>query len=596
MQLEPTSLDLPRGYWVDRESGAWMTLPWPGDPQLAWNHPDRLALLPPTLGSQAIAWAQGYLVHHLLGTPWRFTAGQKRFLYLWYALDPKTGRWLYRSGVKRGAKGTGKDPFAAALSWIELCGPCEFDGLDANGNPVGRERALAKVQIAANSENQAKEILTVAGAMSTPDLEEDYDVEIGIKQITAYTGRIELMTASEKSNEGGPATAILLNESHHMTASSGGHKVAAVARRNVAKSPKYIRARLLELTNAHVKGEDSVAEQSWDAWVVQQLPGAKRRDILYDSIEAPPTVDLFDDESRMKAIRAAYMDAPWADLDSISDQILDSRTTVGETIRFFLNGLAAAEDAWVDPQRFDAMACPSVKVEKDEKVSMFLDCSKSSDATALVACRISDGHIFTLGVWDRPHGELGKGWMAPRDEVDAAVMDAKERFKVVWFGVDPSPAKDDETEALYWADLIERWHRDFKNTVRVWATPGRTNGSAVLFDMRMSSLGGALRNKAFTEMAMRTELDIDSDEGTPFTHDGHPKLRLHTHNAKRRPNKWGHTLAKENRDSKKHVDAAVCMVGARLGRSLVLASGKVKGGKVRRSQARAVRRKVLVMR
>ena len=54
---------------LTRESGAWMTLPWPGDPQLAWNHPDRLALLPPTLGSQAIAWAQGYLVHHLLGTP-----------------------------------------------------------------------------------------------------------------------------------------------------------------------------------------------------------------------------------------------------------------------------------------------------------------------------------------------------------------------------------------------------------------------------------------------------------------------------------------------------------------------------------------------
>lgn len=584
MPREQTSSDLPPGYWVDQETGAWMTLPWPGDPKLPWNDPARLKLLPPTLGGQVIAWAQHYLLHHLTGEPWRFTMGQKRFIYLWYAMDPKTGRWLYRSGVKRGAKGTGKDPFAAALAHVELCGPCQFDGLDAAGQPVGRERGLAKVQIAANSERQAKEILTVASAMASQDLIDDYDMDPGIQQITAYTGRIELMTASEKSNEGGPATAIFLNESHHMTETSGGHKVAAVARRNVTKSPKYIQARLLEFTNAHLKGEDSVAEQSYDAWQVQQSKKDARKTILYDSIEAPPAIDLTDMDSRMRGLRAAYMDAPWADLEGTSDEIDDMRTPVADTIRYYLNGLAAAEDAWVDPDRFRKMSKASEVVAQGEKIAMFLDCSKSSDATGLVGCRISDGHIFTLGVWKRPANLDAKlPWLAPRDEVDGAVMNAKEKYRVVWFGVDPSPAKDDETEALYWAEYIEKWHIEFRHTVRVWATPGAAHGNAVLFDMRMSARGGALRNKAFTEMAMRTESDIDSDEeGTPFTHDGNPMLIVHTTNAKRRPNQWGHTLAKENRDSKHHVDLAVCMVGARLGRSLVIASGKVHTGPGRR--------------
>ena len=71
-------------------------------------------------------------------------------------------------------------------------------------------------------------------------------------------------------------------------------------------------------------------------------------------------------------------------------------------------------------------------------------------------------------------------------------------------------------------------------------------------------------------------MDIDSDEGRPFTHDGDPALRVHVHNAKRRPNQWGYSLGKVNRDSDRLVDLAVCMVGARLGAKVVLDSGRVR--------------------
>lgn len=567
-------LELPPGYYLDRwnGTGAWCTLPWP----------ENLDDLPPSIGPQVIAWAEWRtyeqtgepgLVHHLTGEPWQFTPGQRRFLHLWYAYNPETGRWLYRRGVKRGAKGTGKDPFGAALCNIEFIGPSHLVWRD--GRWVGERHRMPLVQIASNSEAQSKDMLRVANGLLCQEARDYYGIDCGETRtiLKDSGGRMEILTASEKSAEGDPATFIALNESHHMTESSGGHRVAAVARRNVGKSPAELQARVCEFTNAHVPGTDSEAERSYEAWQAQVSGRAKRQDILYDSIEAPPNTDLYDDASRMAGLRAAYMDAPWADLERISDEMLDPSTSVADSIRFYLNGLAVTEDAWVDPRRFDELARPDLVVADKEQIAMFLDCSKSTDATGLVACRISDGHVFTLGLWQRPHGDRGKGWLAPRHEVDAAVRAAFDRWTVVWFGVDPSPARDDEDEHLYWMPLIDAWHRDFRDRLPVWATPG-AKGHSVLFDMRIKTLGGADRNRMFTEAAMQTARDIDED-GT-LTHDGNAALRMHVHNARRRTNPWGVSLGKVSRDSSKLVDLAVCMVGARMGRRIALNSGKLK--------------------
>ena len=142
---------------------------------------------------------------------------------------------------------------------------------------------------------------------------------------------------------------------------------------------------------------------------------------------------------------------------------------------------------------------------------------------------------------------------------------AFERYDVVWFGVDPSPAKDDTDEALYWLPTIDGWHRDFAEKLPVWATPG-AYGNSVLFDMRLSQSGGVRRNQAFTLAAEMVARWIDEDGlNGPLRHDGSPILRTHVHNARRRPNQWGVSLAKVTRDSNKLVDLAVCMVGAVMG-------------------------------
>src|SRR5690348_5032355 len=101
MTTATSDLLLP-GYRIDEQSGAWMTLPWPSDPD------EKAALVRSSLGPALIDWSEGRtaqpgLIHYMTGDPWRWTPGQQRFLILWYAVD-ESGRFLYRSGVKRGAK------------------------------------------------------------------------------------------------------------------------------------------------------------------------------------------------------------------------------------------------------------------------------------------------------------------------------------------------------------------------------------------------------------------------------------------------------------------------------------------------------------
>lgn len=585
MTTATSELLLP-GYWVDAESGAWCSLPWPIDPA------EKMALVRSSLGPQIIDWSEGRtdepgLWHYMHRTPWRWTPGQKRFLILWYALD-EDGRFVYRSGVKRGAKGTGKDPMLAAMCNTELLGPVEpADRDDATGLWVGRARGFPLVQVMSNSEDQSKKVLRIANGMWTRDAKDHYELDCGETRtiIKGTGGRFEMPTAAEESSEGDPVTFAGINESHHMNSSNGGTDNADVVRRNVGKSPASVQARAVEFTNAHRQGMGSVAEESFLAWQAQVAPGYRgKRDILYDTIEAPPGTDILTEEGRHAGLRAAYMDAPWNDIIRKSDEMADRRTSVADSIRFYLNGLGAEEDSWVEPPNFDALADATTVVADKEQVALFVDCSKSGDATGATLTRLSDLFTWELGCWSKPHGWSDKrdgAWRAPRPQVDATVRAAWDRYEIVWMGVDPSPARDDDDDALYWQTTIDGWRRDFGSKLKVWATPG-ANGDPVRFDMRLSQPGGVKRNQQFTEAAEWLSLEIDGDDGnghtgTTWRHGGSSKLRLHTHNARRRPNQWGVSLGKVTRDSDKHVDLAVCMVGSVMGARLALNSGKLAG-------------------
>lgn len=584
-----SDLALPPGYYRG-ELGEWKTLPWPEDMAA------KVELLENSLGPSLIDWAEwrtdepGLLNDE--GEPWQFTDGQARFLILWYAFDEQ-GRFIYRRGIKRGAKGTGKDPFGAAMCNIELLGPSQlwWDG----EKWAGKRHELPLVQIASNSEAQSKAVLRVANSQLGSEAVAYYQLDKG--QTATYVkggaARMEVLTASERSSEGNPATFILLNETHHMTKESGGQNLAAVARRNVGKSKRSLQARIVECTNAHAQGSASVGEKSFESWQKQQSGRYKalKKDILYDSIEYDPRLDFYDAQQRELALRQAYADAPWADIERLGAEIIDPELSAAEAIRFYLNGVAEQEDAYVAAQNFAALADPSKLFDEDDQIVMFLDCSKSEDATALMGCRVSDGFNQTLGVWSRPRGKRGEGYLVDRAEVDAVVRECFDSYRVVAFGVDPSPAKEDSTEASYWRPMIDGWHRDFRKRLRVWATPG-ARGNSVLWDMRLSAPGGADRNRKFSQEVEIVRALID-DEGLDgvFRHDGDPALVAHVNNTRVRWNKFGLTVGKKTRDSTQSVDLCVAMIAANVLRREALNSGKVRVSSGRR---RSGRRKVVM--
>ena len=588
-----SDLSLPPGYWRG-ELGEWRSLPWPSDPV------EKERLFANSLGPGVIEWAEGRTSEPGLindeGESWRFTMGQAKFLILWYAFDER-GRFIYRRGCKRGAKGVGKDPFGAAMCNIEFMGPSQLFFDRRSGRWRGKRHEMPLVQIASNSESQSKDMLRVANSQWSREATTFYGLDKGLTSTTVRdsAARMEVLTASERSSEGDPATFIAMNETHHMTKESGGHATAKVARRNVGKSKRSLQARMVDFTNAHVQGVDSIGERTYTAWQKQQSKqnAHLKKDILYDSIEADPRLDPYIKEERELAIRQAYSDAPWADFERLSDEILDPELTAADAIRFYLNGLAVAEDAFIEPSNFTALADPGKALKPGDRIALFLDCSKSEDATALMGCRIDDGFNQTLGVWSRPRGPRGEGFLVDKDNVDHRVREIFDTYKVVWFGVDPSPAKDDSTEASYWKPLIDQWHLDFRRKLRVWATPG-AKGHSVMFDMRLSAPGGHERNRLFcTETEIVQELvDKQGLEG-PFRHDGDPLLVEHTNNARCRFGKFGLQVGKVTRDSTQLVDSCVAMIGANVGRRLALNSGRVRS-EVNRGGRRRTRGKVVM--
>ena len=516
-----------------------------------------------TLGWQVLEWVADNL-QHPDGRPWTYTNEQARFVLHWYAVD-SDGRFVHRDGVLQRIKGWGKDPLVATLAAVEFVGPCRFGGWDARGDPIGVDNPHAWIQIAAVSKDQTRNTMTLMPGIFRRSTLAEHEIDLG-KEITyAYRGqrRIEAVTSSPRALEGGRPTFTIRNETHHWLSNNEGHEMDAVIDRNAVKSSDGM-SRALSITNAYMPGEDSVAERARDAYDLIQAGKSLATGLLYDSLEAPPEAPL-SAEAAPKVVELIRGDSTWLDVPRIVQAILDPRNPPSRSRRFWYNQIVAAEDAWIAPYQWDALAKPERLVEDGEDITMFFDGSKSDDATVLVGCCVSDGHVFLIDHWQRPAGLDSKlPWVVPRDEVDAAVDRACDHWRVCAFLADPGSGEDESGER-FWDGYIDGWGIRHGDALVIKATVTAGNHHPVMWDMRAS-----VRQQEFTEATERCYSDITST--LALTHDGNRVLRQHAVNARRRPNRWGVAIGKEHRESARKIDAAVGAIGARMARRKLLAS------------------------
>lgn len=512
-----------------------------------------------TLGWHVLEWCSQWLCRPD-GEPWQFTNEQVRFLLWFYAID-EHGQWLSHDVILQRLKGWGKDPIAAVIAAVELVGPSRFGGWAEDGQPLAVDNPVAWVQVYGVAKDQTKNTMRLFPSLFTKAATRKYDLDINKEIVYALGGSrvIEAMTSAAATSEGGRPTLVIANETHHWKANNGGHDVEATLQRNLAKAPEGT-ARRLAITNAYDPAEDSVAQRDREAYEAMQSGEVVDVGVMYDSLEAGPSAKLTIEQipAYIEAVRG---DAHWLSVRSGVRFILDRRNKPSLSRRFWFNQIVAREDAWVEIQHFDICKEADLVVEPDEEIVLFFDGSKSDDATALVGCRVSDGHVITFGMWQAPPQARRGEWVVPRGEVDARVREVFELHNVVAFFGDPSHTFDDETTDRFWDSLFDDWHRRYHSQLRIWASPGR-GGHSIMWDMTLAE-----RVKEFTAAAELTALDI---AGEDLTHDGDPRLRAHVQNAVRYPNRYGVSIWKGHRESARKIDLAVCMIGARMVRRQLL--------------------------
>ncbi len=489
----------------------------------------------PSLGWLLLEWWADFLPSPRdPAEPLIFTDEQARILIGWYTLDPVNGRFVHRRGCSRRSKGWGKSPLEAAKCIAELAGPVRFDGWDAYGEPVGRPWGTqgdpdAWVQLAAVSEDQTEnthsvvyELLTANDGRAADDLHVDVGLTRSYLRDGGRKGKLEPVTASAGTREGQPVTYGELDETHLWTPSNGGVRLARTIRRNVAK----MNGRTYETTNAFEPGLASVAESTHKAAV----SGAAG--VYYDAVEAPDVdLETATDAQIRAALRVAYGDSWWVDLDRLVADIRDPDTPREDAERFFFNWNRRGQSRAVDVRRWEELADATREVPAGTRVGLGFDGSISEDATVLRGCT-ADGFSFLIGAWVRPAGTVE--WRVPRLEVHERVAWAFDRFQVGRMLCDPPK----------WWSEIEQWARDFGEDV------------VLFFDTNQDRRMAPAVDRWLTAITLGSH-----------THDDDPTTNDHVRNAQKRKskardldddNRTLYTLTKPDGGGK--IDAAVADV------------------------------------
>lgn len=301
--------------------------------------------------------------------------------------------------------------------------------------------------------------------------------------------------------------------------------------------------------NPHLVLFDEVhLQKSPDIWSGMQMAGAARTDALlfgvttpgyditsmahnmYQAVkagdpslygkiyEAPTDADLDDRDAWRVAnpchTRPGFMDGLEFDRGLLPEH---------EFARFRLGRWTATESAWLPYGVWDSCGDPGRGVPPDgTRIWLGFDGSFSGDSTALVGVT-EDRHAFVVGCWENP-GRTS--WRVPRDEVEAAITAAFNRWRVVELLADPP----------YWEREISEWELRWPGRVLQFPTWARARMAPAC-----STFFSAVMEKS-------------------LTHDGDPRLARHLANCVVKATAAGDVVTKQDKNSPAKIDLAVAAI------------------------------------
>lgn len=505
-----------------------------------------------------------------------------RFIVMIYAISEE-GKLLHTSGFLSRSKGWGKSEIAAYVGLFDALGPSRFDHYATRGEkyvcpygtgyeyyyqegePVGKHMNTPIVQCVATEEGQAGEVYsTIHLNCSDGPLAAAFPNknDVGLTRINIPGGGfIKPISAKGDSKDGGKTTLALLDETH-LWKTNELQNLYKTIDRNLQKRRGTAGTFMLETSTMFAEGEDSVAEQAYNA--IQTIREGKFKgrirqlfDHRYGAIEPD---DLSDPDKVRTALVEAYDEAlEWNDLESMVDQVMDLRSgaDVTATYRYWFNDKFAVEAAWIAPWEWAAVGPAGVNADESDEnylpmppdikpgdvITLGFDGSRKrnkgvTDATAIIACRVSDGVVFPIGIWEQPpnwHGE--DGWEVPVADVMARFRYAFKTYKVVALYADPA----------YWQESIRALEAKYGPSLQVKASSQHP--------CEYWMTGGVAKRTVAT--IDRTEEAILQRE---LRHFDDPVLTSHVLNCRRKETNAGRQLGKDTPNSARKIDGAIAMI------------------------------------
>lgn len=493
----------------------------------------------PTLGPEVCDWMEARLCHgpgDILGRPATLTDEFRLIVYRAYEIYPRGHRLAGRRRFKRVTisrrKGVAKTEWLAWLGLAELDPECpvRFDGWRRQGKvwvPVGRPVHDPYIPMVSTGLEQTEELAYGAAVaiLEHCPLGDDYDVGLERIMHRREPGKMQAMASAPKAADGRRTTFQGFDETHlyvdpRLIAT---HEVML---RNVVKR-KLSDAWSAEATTMYAPGEGSIAERSH-----LRAEAIRRGDVvdptlMFDHRQASMRWDLTKRRELFSAIEEASGDAwPYTDAEAIAGLLVDHETDGPDFRRYFLNQPSGSAKRMFSALRWAELVDEERSVGRDSEIVLFFDGSYARDSTGVVGVTVEEKpHVFVVAAWEAPYGD--PDWRTPRIEVDGALEEAMDDYRVLELACDPPG-----------------WHHEVEQWAERW-------GSVVTkFDTWKTTLMGPASDEAVQALK-------DGD----FTHDGDERLARHVANCV--PSKRGKHVVptKDRSDSPRKIDLAVGWIG-----------------------------------